>query len=876
MRQKEWIAVFKVLNINYLFFNMNRKITNFLALALTAMVGVGLVGSCKDYDEDQYEDLTRRLANQERTLSEEVADNIESLQDQIDSLKQAQQACKNRCDSALAVLADSADNHAQIYQMIADLKAKDKNLQDAIDSLSAVTDTNQVGSTAYILNTKAAAAAAAAKAAGEKADSIADAIVGWGDSLRTAYQNAADAWALAVRDSIRINVLDSLNEKQDERIDSLADVTDSLFDLAEKNLQKAQQLAQQADSVLKEELLDSIDAKLQDVIDAYKAADQKLQNQISSLKASVKGLKKRLDDVEDAIDDLEDRMDDVEDAMDKQITSVVVQGTMNPVFGSFSWPIGIRSNILMAYYGEYASSVKFPTTQTGHLVDGCYAFDATDASLLGTLDNNTIAAGTILSDSANNAGKIYITVNPNTADLTGAEFTLVNSRNKEVITLGDLTPSEDTLKFGSTGFLTRGSVTTQDNEAGFYEAPVQITASDLDNVKINIDNGLKSALKDAADGTVDLSAIASGVYNQLNGVMEAAAVKATWTDNYGTHSTFSNYEVGVAAIKPLSYHTLSGVSKTPFPVISSLGDFSFSVSHISNIDLSTITFTVGGANASIKFGDVTISPSTGSVQVTVDVPSAISTTTGDVTAYTQKTYPIENLSAVFTDVQTNLNASIDGWETSVNDSLNALINSVTSSINSEVNNMLTQISGQLTDTVNDMLDDVAASVTNNFSSYISKMNSYISKVNKVTSKLNSLLGDINSKLQVVLIYKGADGNYHQMSNSSSVPTIFTGTGSIALMPTSYTAEIVTPAYKKFVAVTDVINGTASARGGDATCVSVLQQTNNDNEYLNTVLEGGRYEIAFAPAQSGYTYEIAYSAIDYDGWISTRKFYVTVK
>ena len=122
-----------------------------------------------------------------------------------------------------------------------------------------------------------------------------------------------------------------------------------------------------------------------------------------------------------------------------------------------------------------------------------------------------------------------------------------------------------------------------------------------------------------------------------------------------------------------------------------------------------------------------------------------------------------------------------------------------------------------------------------------------------------------------------------MSMSAAIPTEFKfGTGNaIELIPTSYTAEILAPAFQKFVAVTNVIapDFSASAQGGDATCLALAQYVNKEGNYMNTVIPGKQTGIVFAPDPShkeGYIYEITYAAVDYNGYNVAKKFYVRVK
>ena len=130
----------------------------------------------------------------------------------------------------------------------------------------------------------------------------------------------------------------------------------------------------------------------------------------------------------------------------------------------------------------------------------------------------------------------------------------------------------------------------------------------------------------------------------------------------------------------------------------------------------------------------------------------------------------------------------------------------------------------------------------------------------------------NKYVQPTLLVKSEDG-YRRLSRSVNVPAQIKGT-SLLLAPTTYTAEIISPAYKKFVAVTNVFKGEASAQGGDAACKSVLDKANAQSS-INEVINGGWGSYIDFEAEDGYTYEVLYSAVDYTGLVFTEKYYFTV-
>ena len=98
---------------------------------------------------------------------------------------------------------------------------------------------------------------------------------------------------------------------------------------------------------------------------------------------------------------------------------------------------------------------------------------------------------------------------------------------------------------------------------------------------------------------------------------------------------------------------------------------------------------------------------------------------------------------------------------------------------------------------------------------------------------------------------------------------------IKIHPYSYNAEILNPAYLKHVAVVNVIKGDASAQDGDADCKAELDAI-NALENMNQPINGSIHEIEISGLKSGYTYQFAYTAMDYTGVIVTKRNAICVK
>jgi hypothetical protein len=480
-----------------------------------------------------------------------------------------------------------------------------------------------------------------------------------------------------------------------------------------------------------------------------------------------------------------------------------------------------------------------------------------------------------MDDNTGNAGTIYLTINPTSTDFSNLPVTLVNSQDKASgITLGALKKSDKTLTFG----YTRSS-----SNNGFYEAPATLSADKIDEVKINIESGLKSSMKDALttlknkSTNIDITGLVSTIYDQFNGVLDAEGVKTTWSDSLGEHSILSNYNIAATAIHPLSFKFLEGTSLLKLPTISPLAEINLNLDSV-NFNFNP-TFTIKGTAADISLSHVNLTAD--EINVIINVPDVNSAVVDPVTnkvtwTIVPDTVKLNDLKNFVDSLNYQMNGQIDNWNTMINSELQKQVDDLVSQINTQVSSKLSEINGQLNQSVNDVLKEINDQVAGKFSSYIGKLNNYITRINSFTSRINKFLSDPNHYLQVCMLYQGADGAYHQLSNTKTVPSVFniSGGNATSLIPTTYTAEIAAPAYLKFVAVTNVYKGNASAQGGDQACLNALKAANKLN-FMNMVVTGKRLTVPFEATLTDCVYEITYSALDYNGYSSTRKFYVKV-
>src|SRR5574344_1575582 len=914
------------------------------------LCAIGTLSSCKDNDDDMYSELRGDQA----TLKEAIQDQIDALNDQLKNIKSCncdptQFVKKSEFDESFATaMANYKVGDQTLTVVVANVQSSIAKAQKAlaannvsIDSLAKVTnnlnltiiDAKNLAQNAYDLANKANNLAVGDSV---RIDGLQTAIkdlntrvIGMGDSLRTAYDNASYAKAKA---DANANWIDAFKKVYASKTDSIDKVTKNLQDsinavrtLANANYALAMKYTDDAVNIATKNLTDTINTKVSDLKKGYEAADKELQKQITELNTKVANLDAKIDATAKALNER------FSDALSKLVTGIIVQGVENPVFGSFALPVGVRSNVLMTYYGQNNQSERyFPSseTHTEAAYDADNAFSEYDLNFLKTNCGTTpefIPNGQkFLSSSDGNAGTVYMTVNPAGTNFENLKVTLVNSQDKESgIKIGELKKSDKLLTFGY----------TRSADNGFYEAPATLDEANLNSVKINVEPGLKSSLAEVLKNkgqNIDYKSLLYKVYQQFDGILDANALKASWKDSLGQHSVYSQYNVAATALQPLSFTFLEGTTLPKIPTINPLTEldnfdvrkyftdslkFNFPKPDPLTITLPTYTISIALGDVSLAFDFSKLDLTQGSSQsipvsgnVTVYIPNTDNATVdanGKVIGIVPvpTTIPFNttvslggflsdlNISLkkqlsdqLSTSINGELNKQIATWNKTLSDSLNSQINTmmtnITTKLQNQVNDMVSQMFNSINTTLNDkvegILDQINSAVRNNAGAYIGKLNNYITRINSFANRINTYLANANDYMQVTMLYVGNDGNYHQLSNTKAIPTVFkVGTGdATTLLPTTYTAEIVAPAYKKFIAVTNVFMGSKSAQGGDATCRAALIAANDQN-YVNKIVDGGRLAIPFVARATDAVYEITYSALDYNGTSSTRKFYVKV-
>ena len=430
---------------------------------------------------------------------------IVALQTQLDELSTT--VANNKAELEKAI----ADNKAELEKAIADNKAElEKKIKEEIANLEKRVAANETA----IADIKSDLSDL------EKRVSAVETL------LNKTVKDVVEAHTLAKNDSIRIDALEAAyenlkeqhkndNDKLVAKVDSICNELNTIkesvkeaIELANENLELAKEYTDERIEEVMDEI-ETINTTLAELEAAYKAADAKLQNQIDAMQDILNSVMKRVKENAIQIKKLIDQYNKVDESLKQFITGILLQRTENPVFGSYSFPANIQTNVLMAYYG-YAGSygVQFPTYYPRYYVRDNEVLTPKDIEMLGVTPEMLAEDGDALVSSA---GKVYVTVNPSNVNFEGQTLPIVNSIEEESgIKLSPLKYSDKKLTFG-----TRSAVN------GLYEAEATLAAEDIEKVKMTFDlnvGELKETVKDIInplDG-VNVTQVANTVYDVMN------------------------------------------------------------------------------------------------------------------------------------------------------------------------------------------------------------------------------------------------------------------------------------------------------------------------------------------------------------------------
>lgn len=787
--------------------------------------------SCKDYDSDGvYDDINDQVNKKFEEIIEQQKKDLADINNKLANIKQCgcteasmKELIQKTIDENKAAL-----NKGAVDAVIAELLKENSALNDAIAKSEAV---HKLLVEIYGENGDAGMK----KQLNDLQSDFNSAKAGWTEKTQALTDSVKMALTLAQSDSIRLDELEEKVKNNRTDIDQLKEDYKKLNNVTIPNLSSDLEQAKNdiitAKSVADEALqkANALDSELRTLIETTKndildevANKYVSKDDLENLTLGTinkwyenSGIDNRFTTIENNYKDL---IASLTDFYSKLVTGVVVQGSESPVTGYVQTPFGLDMSVIGAYYGRTSEGFEF----------GGERFNK----------------GTIISDSNSNTGLIFVTVNPTNVDPNCIDFKLVDSQGNEAPF--KLTPvnTNRVLKFG----VSRGINVNE--KSGFYALQVKLDAADVDKAK-TWTSADAADLKDAAKNvlgklrhpktnSLNIGDIASSIENVFNNRLTRYGVKATWKfknekGEWVTKSTVSGLNLAATAFKPLSYEFLKDGINVDLPTIPSLESklnlvqYKFNWTPIEGIEnmKTSVTLTIPDTE-NIKIN--------GKVTPSVDIKKESDENSGLI-----KDVKVTIGDIDFSGATIKVGEKEETYDIVVSmDEFNRVINDV----NNNVENM---IGG-----VNDLIDKVNGYVQSIDGQVITRLNNYIKKFEHLLTKSNSLL-------QPTMLYTAQNGNWNQLPNVKTAAAhlkLNGGKASTVFVATSYTGELLAPAYKKYVHV----NGPEGATVTGAN--------------INKVIDGNIYKIGFEANKPG-TYEIVYEAVDYSGKTVKRTFYVKV-
>lgn len=786
--------------------------------------------SCKDYDSDGvYDDINDQVNKKFEEIIEQQKKDLADINNKLANIKQCgcteaamKELIQKTIDENKAAL-----NKGAVDAVIAELLKENSALNDAIAKSEAV---HKLLVEIYGENGDAGMK----KQLNDLQSDFNSAKAGWTEKTQALTDSVKMALTLAQADSIRLDELEEKVRNNRTDIDQLKNDYDKLNNVTIPNLSdnleqakndiitakgvadEALQKANALDSELRTLIETTKNDILDEVANKYVSKDDLENLTLGTINKWYEnsGIDNRFTTIENNYKDL---IASLTDFYSKLVTGVVVQGSESPVTGYVQTPFGLDMSVIGAYYGKTMEGFEF--------------------------GGKEYKSGTLISDSDSNTGLIFVTVNPTNVDPNCIDFKLVDSQGNEAPF--KLTPvnTNRVLKFG----VSRGINVNE--KSGFYALQVKLDAADVDKAK-TWTSADAADLKDAAKNvlgklrhpktnSLNIGEIASSIENVFNNRLTRYGVKATWKfknekGEWVTKSTVSGLNLAATAFKPLSYEFLKDGINVDLPTIPSLESklnlvqYKFNWTPIEGIEnmKTSVTLTIPDTE-NIKIE--------GQVKPSVEIKKEL-----DDNGFI-KDVDVEIGDINFSGATIKVGEKEQTYDIVVSmDEFNRVINDV----NNNVENM---IGG-----VNDLIDKVNGYVQSIDGQVITRLNNYIKKFEHLLTKSNSLL-------QPTMLYTAQNGNWNQLPNVKTAAAhlkLNGGKASTIFVATSYTGELLAPAYKKYVHV----NGPEGATVTGAN--------------INKVIDGNIYKIGFEANKPG-TYEIVYEAVDYSGKTVKRTFYVKV-
>lgn len=565
------------------------------------------------------------------------------------------------------------------------------------------------------------------------------------------------------------------------------------------------------------EAYNNLKGKVEGVDSRVSALERLRLTDAEAAKKITDALNKRLNSVSGSLNSALDAL------LEQKLDGITVNATENPVTGYWNASFtGLNLKLASSFYGVAAEG----TDEWGEVIE----------------PNQVLGKG-------GNAGYLYVSLNPTEIDPSLVKVELVNSQGEPAkgFELGSIENTDKVLTFGTKA----ASVSAN----GFYQVPV--IASDPQNDGVEFDKGALAAaaknvlneLRNPKENDLDLSKIASALYKNIP-VLTAYGVKAEYylynpdTQNLELHKTIkhavSDYDIAAVAVKPVSYKFLEDNA-----TLDKLSDWAVENFRLPSLS-SKLDKVIDALNVEISYDKADEF-----YTYSVITPNGLfcQQDGNDVVIYGQGT-DLNNGQLIDGELYRIKNATVEKKFVSTGGSAAEFV-FVIKTKDSTIADLLAsankQIAGKL-QPIKNVLSNVNA-----------KWENVIAKVNPLLSKVASKIGSANKLLQPTILYVDQNGNPNTLSTiGGRLGTRFVGTGATTLYPTSWTAELLAPAYKKSISVLE--------KGATVTLTN--------GKSAAEPFDGSVNKVIFNAEKAG-TYTIVYKAIDYSGVEVEKTFNVNV-
>lgn len=545
---------------------------------------------------------------------------------------------------------------------------------------------------------------------------------------------------------------------------------------------------------------------------AFAKMDSALQAKIDTLGTQVNSIEEMQNKMKTALDYL----------VNKNLSNIAINATENPVTGYWNAAfLGSQLNLISSFYGVPA---------------------APDCD-----EDWGIKANHVIGKNGN-AGYIYVSLNPTELDPSLVKVELVNSQGEPAkgFKLGKIENTDKVLTYGYTRATSKN---------GFYQIPV--IASDPQNDDFALDKGsLKEAaktvlgeLKDPKGNDFDLTKVAAALYkNNLNNKLTAYTVKATYylydaeLGEYVKKTQVApTYNLAAFAVKPLSFNF--GKDNQYLDKLSDWAVENFRLPSLSN-KLNKVIDAIKVDNFTANNQKVEVATILTATDVEVKVKQI------DGVHYIVFTRTDNGTEVGRSKVDASTTVETVGTPVEVTAGHYQKVYKITSTkeidIVTTLNQVVADINGQL-QPIKDVLSNAG-----------SKWENVAAKVNPLLKKVASKIGSANKLLQPTILYLDKNNNPNTLSTiGGRLSTRFVGLGSTPLYATSWTAELLAPAYLKSVYVVE--------DGAEITLA-------DGKTSAKTPFNGTR--LIFTAKKTG-PYTIVYKAVDYSGNEVEKTFKVNV-